>query len=69
MNKTAKIISLALTFLIAFSVSISALMTTVASNSIIFSIEKVSENDSEVVISLNLEEGKVANYDLQLTAK
>ena len=40
-----------------------------AANTPVFSINKVSETDDEIVISINLDEGKTANYDFQLCAE
>ena len=67
MNKTAKIISIVLTLIITLSVSISALITTVAAETVTFSLNKVSESSSTCVVSVNLESGSFNNASFEIT--
>ena len=69
MNKIAKILSVVLSVSLVVGVTVAMLVSAFAANAPTFSIGKVSESGSEVVISVSLDEGKTANYDFQVTAK
>jgi len=61
MNKIAKILSVVLSASIALTVAVVTLVSALAADTPVFSLTKVSEDDTTYVVSVNLESGKFNN--------
>ena len=66
MNKFAKILSVVLSVSMVISVTVVMLVSAFAADVPTFALNKVSENDSQIVVSVDLVSGKFGNVKIQL---
>lgn len=66
MNKFAKILSVVLSVAIVAGVTVAMLVSAFAADTATFSVNKVSEDDKQIVVSVKFESGKVNAFDFKL---